>query len=672
MKKYYLPLLCMGLFSTAAFSQNTYVTGNVPVKVQPNTLFYHGGNFVVSNGVTANGTIKNDGNIRIVGNFDNSTSPAGATGANFLNTWTSEASYGQVIINQAATSAGFFTMQKRGINPASFTWGQFAIPYEFATVGQAYQTLFGIPYVGGNRYNHSIMTWDNTTRPEFDHIASGTAINPTDYVILNLNATSPLYGVMGTGAATMNYAGKPANKNYSVSYNVSMYEASTVPWNTWKDKRNIYSEKYSTYIEEHLRTANTADHGRYYFQFGNPYTSNIDLSRIGTDGDSDNVFVENLMGVVKITSTSWNEGAGVVFAGVNKVQATWDGSTWAGNSNALLIKPFESFIIGLNANATRSTRTFNFNDGLKTFSNAPQNGGTTTPLGRFSVEPELVSNDDATTAEDRAYNGNISNTIGIGGGSSRTSFYQLGLSLFTENDIHTGNTVYVVVDSNSKSGMAQPLEADYSDYQNGFFLTQEKSDGSEITVPNRTMQINAVNPKYASKPIQLFYKKKQNDTNGYYLKSELFFRDIFNKLNIEDGNFTDGNSFFFYDKAQDVLLPITTDFSYYIERPEEVQNSRYVVYWNGGPENTSPKMDISEEMGGLTQVYKDGKVHKIRFNENWNSADISVYDLSGRSIFKKEGVKTDVDYVLNLPNTSTYVVKIQSNTGEVVTQKIIR
>lgn len=674
MKKYYLPFICLGLFSTIAFSQDTYVTGNAKVKVQPNTLFYHGGSFTVKAAASDMDVISNSGNIKINGSFVNEV----PNGKNFVSTYTDDTSYGQVIINQTtptqvSSTLNRLTMYKKGIDQAQFTWGQFAIPYRFSTVKQAYETLFpGATYKEANRYATSIMTWDNLTRPEYDHIAGGVAINPTDYVILNLTNDTELIGLMDNGQADMGYSGTPANGTHNISYRPAMYP--TTPWSTWRTQRNIYREQYQTYIEEHIRTLNSTNHGRYYFQFGNPYTSNIDLSRIGTnESNGDGVYVENLAGVVKITSMAWAESTGVNVAGVGKYRATWNGTTWAGNSNALIVRPFEGFYIGLTDAPNTNDRTFYFNDGLKTFSHVAANVGGATPTGRLSNYDDffgMISEAEGQGAqtEDRA---NLS-TLTLLSNASRSAFYQLGLNLYTEDDVQTGNTVYVVVDTKTQTGTAQPLESDYDDFQSGFFLTQEDANGSEITAPNRVMQINAVNPRYVSKPIPLFFKKPANSTTGYYLKAELFYKNIFNKLNPEDINFVDGNSFFFYDKVQDVLLPVTTDFSYYIERPEEAQSSRYVVYWNGGPEASSGRMGASDEIAGTTQVYKDGEMHKIRFDKSWSSADIAVYDLAGRAIFKKDGVKTDVDYTLDLPKTIVYIVKIQSNTGETVTQKIVR
>lgn len=673
MKKYYLPFIALGLFSGTLLSQNTFVTGNAKVKIQPGTLFYHGGNFTVKAAANNASVIENDGNIRIRGAFANEVSG----GANFVSTYDELTdNYGQVIIASANptvvnSALNRLTMQKMSIDPGTFSWGQFAIPYHFENAQAAFNALYpGVTFVGsGRRYVHSIMAWDNMGRPEYDQKGSAVVMSPTDYVILNLTSGA-LAGYMGNGDELMNYPGTPANGVHNVAYKPAIYEQENVAWNTWKVKRNSHGEQYVTYIEEHLRDDNSTHFGRYYFQFGNPYTSNIDLSRIGTDEtNGDGVFVDNLLGVVKITGMQWAEGSGVEVANVGEIRATYTAGTdtWAGNPDALLVKPFEGFYIGLTDNVPNRAieRTFTFNDGLKTFSNVPfaERGGTITPK-MFNG-----NSSDVTMGQERAL---IDSNLSHNYNPSRSSFYQLGLNLYTEDGMKTGNTVYVVVDSNSQNGIAQPLEADYTDFQMGFFLTQETSDGSEVEQPNRTMQINTVHPKYVSKPIPLYFKTSESDINAYYLKADLFYKSIFNKLKTEDINFVDGNSYFFYDKAQDILLPITTDFSYYIERAEEALSSRYVVYWNGGPITDQRKLDVTDELAGTTQVYKDGEVHKIRFNESWLTADIAVYDLAGRSIFKKAGVKTDIDFTLDLPNTSAYVVKIQSNNGEIVTQKIIR
>src|SRR5690606_27989722 len=123
-------------------------------------------------------------------------------------------------------------------------------------------------------------------------------------------------------------------------------------------------ERYDSYIEEHIRVPDSTHYGRYYFQFGNPYTSNIDLSYIGVaENDS---YVQGLLGVVKITGTGWNPTSGI--QSPQAVRAIWDGTQWGGDAEALIVKPFEGFYIGLKSDSstTRGDRTFEFNDGLKT------------------------------------------------------------------------------------------------------------------------------------------------------------------------------------------------------------------------------------------------------------------------------------------------------------------
>lgn len=678
MKKCYLALLLAGGLTGVLCSQtseNAYITGNQVIKISANTLLYTGKDLVLTAQADQPGVVMNEGKIKINGNFVSANT---SDGTSFLNVYTNEDNYGQVIINQNSTSTGRLAIQKPSIDPDTFTWGQFAIPFQFSTVKEAFETLFSgvqyqtnIPGGGSNRYYHSIMTWDNTTRPEYDHIAPGIPINPTDYVIINLTNHEGLINQM-EDIPWQTYAGTPANRQYSVQYFPGMYRDVTVPWNSWKTLKNIYNETYASYIEEHIRDGSSPHYGRYYFQFGNPYTSNIDLSYIGLseiDGDSNPSYVQGLMGVVKITGTGWSPEFGIL--NPTAIRAVWSGTEWGGDPEALLIRPFEGFYIGLKSDgtATRGMRSFIFNDDLKTFSMTPaeaENVLEAEPnVDRYFADTDFQGS----TAEEKLITNQF---ITINPNVDRKAFYQLKLELYTEDDIYTGNSVFVIVDSKSQSGIDQPLEADYTDFNFGFFLSQENADGSEVNVANRVMQINAIHPRFVAKPIPLFFKKSGNDLNGYFLKADLFYQNIFSKLKKEDVNFMDGNSFFFYDKAMDVLLPITTDFSYYIERSDEPQSNRYVIYWNGGPESGIDRMSVEEPLASTTQVYKDGEVHKIRFDKTWSSADVAVFDLAGRVILENYNVPTHTDYVLELPKAMVYVVKIKSNTGETLTQKIIR
>jgi len=646
-------LLCLaGFFSNHCFSQKAYITSTAPVKVKEATLVYFGGGLTLKNEVNVPDVVVNEGNIIIKDSYENSGIAAGAEGRNFVSTWTDDSHYGQVIIDQEVNTTSKLTMEKPPISSADFSWGQFAIPYDFATPQAAMQSLFGKNYSNGaNRYYASMMKWDNLQKPEFDQLNStgtgaGGNLHPGDYVILNLTYYSAnIRGVMedATGG-NLRYAGIPTNGTHPVSFNVvNNYEPNTVPWSIWKDHKNSYNEKYSTYIFDEVRQSNVDDYGRYYFQFGNPYTSNIDLSSIISQ-------MTDLVAISRMNSADWEDGTGGSVGDRSSVRATRDGANWSGSPDALIVRPFETFVIGLDRNTEMTQGTFTFNDDMKTFSSTSK------------------------ADEDGLFGKMIGNSV-MEATSARSTFYQLRLKLYNSDDQYTRNEVYVVVmpPASVQNGVPEKLESEYADFngRTGFYLAQENADGSEVTTSDRKLYINAVNFKYASKPIQLFFNRKANDYEGYYVKADLFYRDIFHKLDPEDVNFYGNNSFYFYDKFEDVLLPITTDFSYYIEISDEPVDTRYQVFWNGGPQQNKAAMGSDELTSSETIIYKDHDTHKIRFNKEWSSADIKVYDLTGKNILTHEGVKTDVDFELKLPQKGVYVVKIESNTGGFYTQKII-
>jgi len=103
MKKNLLALFVLGAIYSAS-AQDTYIKDAVIVKVNPNTLFYNGGNVNVSTDQITATTEKiiNQGNIQIQGGFTN----VNETGKNFVNKYTSSTSYGQLIIKDASSVTG--------------------------------------------------------------------------------------------------------------------------------------------------------------------------------------------------------------------------------------------------------------------------------------------------------------------------------------------------------------------------------------------------------------------------------------------------------------------------------------------------------------------------------------------------------------------------------------
>ncbi len=626
--------LCLSIISGIAFAQDANIVGNMKVKVEPNTLFYFGENLNLNQNVTENKVIENEGNIKIDGNLTN----AHVTGENFVSTWINKDSYGQVIINESST-AGKLAMEKGKIDPAAFAWGQFAIPFAYTNAQEAMQNLFGVDYTSStNRYNASMMVWNNN-KPRWDHLNASSILKPGDYVILNLSADEGnVLGAMNTNDVLI-YKGAPTNKVHSITgISSNFYQTIGNEWNDWRSKQNYYNEKYHTYIEDHLRDLDTdpANYGKHSYQFGNPYTSNIDLSLFA---DS------NLIGVFKFGNLDWNIDSGSSTDVDAAKKATYNGTIWAGDAEALIAKPFEPFVLTYaDGNIPAS---FNFNDMMKTFSMTSNANGLNQPSplvpGQSNYQTEGVNNAD---------------------------FYQLRLNLYDENDAFTGNRIFVVVTNGIENGTPNNLESEYSDFgnRNGFYLAQENAEGLPVNSSARKMDINTVNLDFENKPIPLFFNREAGDSNGYYLKADLFYGSIFNQL--EEENYSDQNSFYFYDQTEDIFIPITSDFNYYIG-PDDIygEKIRYELYWNVNPDD---RLGLGEELTGHTIVYKDQLVHKVRFNQNWNTAEVKVFDLSGRNILTYNNVDTKTDLTIKLDVSGVYFVRIKADTGEVYTQKILK
>lgn len=630
--------VCLGLLSGLGIAQEAYVTGNAKVKVESNTLVYFGDDLKITENADAEGVIENAGNIKIDGDFVNEATAK--DGKNFISTWTDNENYGQVIINQQKDS-DWLAMEKGKIDPATFDWGQFAVPFGYTDAQMAMQNLFDTNYSSStNRYRASFMVWNNS-KARFDHLAATGQygqLNPGDYVIINLaDEAGNIIPAMQNDVLL--YRGVPTNSNYdNIAFNGQFYDEIGATWDNWKNKVNNYNERYHTYIDDKVRDLNDGgDWGKYHFQFGNPYTSNIDLSSMGTE-------IQNLIGVTQMTSAGWEWSQGLTTSNMRK--ATYDSNLglWAGEKEALIVKPFEPFILVLDDNVSN---TISFNDNLKTFRMEPS----------ATVDPNGLM--------DGGFGGMETEGAGV-------DFYQLGLRLYNSDNEPLTNRVFVVATSVAEAGVPNVLEAEYSDFgeRTGFYLAQEHPEGAHINVSDRKMDINTISTDYENKPIPMFFNREAGDPNSYYLKADLFYKSIFNELSLEDVNYADNNSFYFYDQREDVFIPITTDFNYYIA-PDDIygEKIRYEVYWNVDADD---RLDVNDQMKSSTIVYKDQLVHKVRFNENWATADVKVYDLSGRNIETHTNVETKTDLTLNVRTPGVYFVRVVANTGEVYSQKILK
>lgn len=671
MKKSYFSFLAIFTVFAVLQAQDTYVTGAKKVKVESGTLFYHGGNFNIINAAAgAANTVINEGKIKIQEGYANQASlDAGnsnnyLTGNNFVNVWNGIDDYGQVIIAQSGTATGYLNMQKNPISTDDFDFGQFSIPFKYDsshnTNSDAFKYLFGasMGYQGdcpvnancGGRYRQSLFSWDNTNY-ESDSEQTAGAVNPTKYYMLNFtNSLTGLAQVMNASSNTnpLNYKGIPTPQGFFLSltnaghpYGVNSEWLSppcgTVAGeNCWSQKKNHYNEKFSTFVDDSyidlvdLNTgSNQKIYGKYSYQFGNPYTSNVDLSNLGAA-------LSNLKGVSKysvVNSTEQNGGQNTTNIGNSFELATYNAGSWVGSPEALLVKPFEPFIITLKDEVAQ---TFTLDDSYKTFKMQP--------TGPITNRPE-----------------------------SSTAFYQIKLYLVNDDseETLTDNKLFIVASEDAISAKKLPYEADYSNFTDvttGFYGLQEKYSISPLTTYT-PLFINAINVyDYIAKPINLVFNRAGE--GSFKLKAKLFQGSIFNQ--IQSGNFTDGNSYYFYDKELDVIKPIDNEFEYEISNDIESSDDRFIVYWNGYPNlDDTPSMSTNDLDASRTIVYKDGSQYKVRFNKNWNSANVEAYDVIGRKVYTATNLKTTSDHILNLSQQGVYIIKSQNEKGETEIQKII-
>src|SRR5690606_23067775 len=226
---------------------------------------------------------------------------------------------------------------KGKIDPEYFAWGQFAIPFAYNNAQEAMDNLFGVDYTSStNRYNASMMVWNNN-KPRWDHLNASSILKPGDYVILNLSADEGnVLGVMNANDI-LTYKGAPTNQAHNITgISSNFYQTIGAEWNDWKNKRNIYNEAYHTYIEDHRRDLSTdpVNYGKHSYQFGNPYTSNIDLSLF-----ADSFAADSLIGVFKFGNLDWNIDSGSSSLTDAAKKATYNGTIWAGDAEALIAKP---------------------------------------------------------------------------------------------------------------------------------------------------------------------------------------------------------------------------------------------------------------------------------------------------------------------------------------------
>jgi len=701
MKKNLLSL-AMLVFGISAYSQDTYINDNVIVKVNKNTLFYHGGSLSVESDNKADITEKiiNEGNIHIVGDFKNDNT----TGKNFVNKYIAPKSnedlyYGQLIINgQETETDGKVTVERNIPNiDGSGNYVNFGIPFKDQPTSTIFNNISN-PNVTGknvqftdstiNRYQQTALVWNigqtvydaipqnEFNKPGFDYLVNLQNLSGTNSFLEFLKAipdTGTNYPIIQlTGTPTVGFS-PPVLKSGIINKNAT--EFGDLQWKDWKGLVNDYNETYNSYLGLGINGSdNSRIFGKNIFRFSNPFTSNLDLTdmnksstwlKINNEGPTE-VFnfkarfkINKLPSSFKIVWKQSNGSQNFVDGNNKRISAFLEpsGSSgtyfWAGESEALLVRPFEYYEIQFYAINTQNNNgnlidlKVDLGENQKTFKDDLGNTGDAS-AGIYSRGINSIN------AKNRLLNNSELKTKGL---VAPNDFNQLSIYLINNNKL-VDPGVFL---ANASFYNNNEVESN-NEEANRIFLYEEHVDGKVLT--NFQTDFNRFNNNFVGKPLGLGFRDLV-DGETYSLKFKLHQFSILNPVN----NFENG-IFYLYDKMTKKATEIDADTEITFTKTPNIAD-RYVFYWNEVPKELI--VDEIEVKNTDTFVYDKSNRKYVRFERNDTSALIKIYNINGQNIATHENVSTLQDFDLKLINKpAVYIVNITYDDGKTVSKKVIQ
>ena len=665
--------LSLGVFNSQIL---TYVDNNAKLFVGSGALLYSGGNFQLNSSVDK--SVENKGNITIVGDYlKGSTAGTAVDGKEFVNVYTGANDYGQVkILSTAGNTDARMTMQRPAASSAYFNATfPIAFPYKdnvnylMTSFGKALADFKGDCAIGANCgpsiYNMTLRKWNNNKLVN-DAVPTASTFVAGDYYLLNMRDASMMAAMVGK----IGYKGTPSPGKYSATAKglINGYEAtfSDLDYNTWKEYVNQYNEKYKTYLGDISSTSKT--YAKNTYRFGNPYTSNLDLSAF--DGANAWLFIKNNSGnrtikqattdlmikdfyVSKRTSSygiTWNPVKGSEdnnTAGSTYHRAMYNGTQWVGDPQALLIRPLETFNLNfarIDPTALGSTRILDvevkFGDAHKTYSYTPTGSVTAGPIPYGRVSGGSKTNAVAQSLALNSYN-----------------FYQAGIVLINNDKVLGSPTFLVGTNYNTES-------ATTSTNTNNIYAFGIKPDAS--VAYDSKKDINTFNSNtYVGKPMGIGFNNLVVG-NEYELRFNLYEGSIFNE--VKD---LSTDKFYLLDKETQKVSEVSSANSYKFVVSNNDYNSRFEVYWKSYSPQGTLGTDVVNNTNKSTFVYYDNGSNKIRFEKS-SKANIQIYEMGGKLVSDIANVATVNDYLLKLENNKAYIILVKYEDGTVRTLKTIK
>ena len=666
--------LSLGVFNSQIL---TYVDNNAKLFVGSGALLYSGGNFQLNSSVDK--SVENKGNITIVGDYlKGSTAGTAVDGKEFVNVYTSSNDYGQVkILGGAIGTNARMTVQRPAASSTYFN-STFPIAFPFNDSVSYLMNSFGMQAsdfkgscaigvnCGNSIYDMTLRKWNNNLVVN-DVVPTESIFKAGDYYLLNLRDNSIKASMNGI----ISYKGIPSPEIYvstakGVINGYSEADFSNFGYNTWKEYLNQYREKYKSYLGD-VNTTN-AVHAKNTYRFGNPYTSNLDLSafdganawlKIKNNGvirtlkqASDFIMIKNFY-ITKRTSSygiTWNPTRGSQHNNTSSTstyyKALFDGVQWIGDAQALLIRPFETFNLNfplIDKTKMGNTRILdvevNFNDAHKTFSYTP--GVSDVPVSRKN---SLYSS--ASETSSKASLSNIYN------------FYQAEIFLVNNETILGSPTYLVGANYNTES-------AGISANTNDIFAFGISPGTANIAYDSKK-DFNTFNTDtYIGKPLGIGFNNLVIG-NEYELRFNLYEGSIFNEVKE-----LSTDKFYLLDKEANKVTEITAAESYKFVVSNNDYNLRFEVYWKSYTPQSTLAIGVVEDPKKSTYIYFENGFSKIRFEKS-GKANVQIYEMSGKLVNDLSNITTANDYTLELERNKVYVIIVKYNDGTIRKLKTIK
>lgn len=648
-------LLAIGLLAIgySAQAQNVllHVDDTAKMYVSNGTLVYNGGGLQTK----GSGIIDLHGNMMIVGTTSDDIRTVATTGTPNI----------VVRLNDTANpvTSTYGQLYIKGIPQANITG---IVDKEYAaTKHGAYQQI-GIPFMdktfsslstelGGNFNNlrwqgREVLKWSNANLRWDGSIIPLAPIPSATTPGITIDLTSPTTSSDRTayytlGSADMNSAllhtikGKPFADGINGVNKINLTPSTITNFGALGVNQNVYREKYNTYIFDSFDSATpwstATTFGKFTYQLSNPYLTNLDLTFVGWQEPgavNDNNEFANIWGIVADPQNvvyNTTTGTSSNYAATQIVNFDQTSHKPVGNFNTLVIKPLGTFKIKLRDN---TAQTMDF-DNLRRFNTTPRVEGT---------------------------------SYGVTAAKNANSIKQLGVLALDANGNQIGETYYVVAPQFNTGNFANPSVSS----------VQAMTNTSAIIQTFEETAAGGVDQNYAS--TYRLYINEANEAN--YLGKRI-------DLNVFGSNVA---SLKFEIRDDTTLVPngthtlsSGTGFYYTIGNGQAVQvqqggvvpvnNSNYGLYY-GTPQNVVLNTnEIKPTSRTLVTFNPNISNYIVRFDPDWKSASVEVFDISGKLIISEKSIKTSSDFVIKLDSgiKAGYIVRVVGNDGTIVNTKIL-